>query len=87
MHRLIGNFKIITRKIDEKILENDVLKEMIERTGRERKLNDIDHWTQKLQRWIESVEKTRKNLKRELFASLQLPDRYLYYFLYRVCHI
>lgn len=81
MHRLvllalIENFKIITRKIDEKILENDVLKEMIERTGRERKLNDIDHWTQKLQRWIETIEKMRKNLKRELFASLQLPDRY-----------
>ena len=81
MHRLlllalIGNFKIITRKIDEKILENDVLKEMIERTGRERKLNDIDHWTQKLQRWIETIEKMRKNLKRELFASLQLPDQY-----------
>ena len=50
---------------------------MIERTGRERKLNDIDHWTQKLQRWIETVEKMRKNLKRELFASLQLPDQYL----------
>ena len=81
MHRLvllalIENFKIITRKIDEKILENDVLKEMIERTGRERKLNDIDHWTQKLQRWIKTIEKMRKNLKRELFASLQLPDQY-----------